>query len=147
MQNFPESIRSEKDLDIYEKYIDSDDITFISKTNKNDSGLSFIPMENHNLPQSLKNSAFLPAYLSKYVGKLIRTDSFIGNRTVTKIGVLKAVGENFIVLKPYRSNDILICDLHSIKYITVANQMSDGGQQTNASNLRKFNIKNKILNE
>lgn len=133
MQNFPRSIKNENDLDAYGEYLNNDTSDTEADTARNNTGISssrqlsvpqknnmsYIPRDNMNVPQMLQNSAFMPAFLSKHIGKLIKAESLMGDRLETKIGVLMNVGAGFIVLRQFRSNNTVICDLYSIKYITV----------------------------
>ena len=119
MQNLPISINGDTELEAYENYLTEQkqsNSTGMSVVNNN---MSYIPSENNIVPSSLKNSAFMPSFLSKHIGKLIRAESLIGDRLETKTGILLNVGAGFMVLRQLRSNNTVICDLFAVKYITV----------------------------
>lgn len=118
MENFPSHIKNENDLNAYAEYIKCEN-TEESIVSHRESNMSYIPIENKTVPQQLKNTAFMPAFLSKHIGKLIKVETLIGNRLETKIGILMTVGAGFLVLRQYRSNNTMLCDIYGIKYITI----------------------------
>ena len=126
MQNFPYHIETENDLNTYEEYAREndnrnqmiDDLP-TPKFYAQEENMSYIPQNNRNLPKSLKNTAFLPAFLSKNIGKLVKIESLIGGKLEPRIGILMTVGANFIVLRQMRSNNTMICDSTLIKYATI----------------------------
>ncbi len=67
--SFPVPIINERDLEIYDKYINED------------------------------NVKSLPEYLKCHIGKPIKVEAVILNKIETKIGVLMDVGKDFLVLK------------------------------------------------
>lgn len=116
MENrIPKSIQNEDDLALYEEYI-ADNETCILPKNQN---MSFIPNENPYVPQVLNNTAFLPAFLSKHIGKLIRVELLIHNQLEMRYGILLSVGANYLVLRQIQNNTILTCDIGSIKFVTI----------------------------
>ena len=127
MQNFPYHIETEDDLNTYEEYLkenDTDKQTITDEFStqvicRKENNMSYIPQDNQNLPKSLKNTAFLPAFLSKNIGKLVKIESLIGGKLESRIGILITVGANFIVLRQIRSNNTMICDSSLIKYVTI----------------------------
>lgn len=124
MQNFPYHIETEEDLRVYEEFARENgnqiiDELPIRKSQEHENNMSYIPQQNNNLPKSLKNTAFLPAFLSKNIGKLVKIESLIGGRLEPRIGILITVGANFIVLRQMRSNNTMICDSTLIKYATI----------------------------
>lgn len=124
MQNFPYHIETEEDLRVYEEFARESENQIIDelptrKMHESENNMSYIPQQNHHLPKSLKNTAFLPAFLSKNIGKLVKIESLIGGRLEPRIGILMTVGANFIVLRQMRSNNTMICDSTLIKYATI----------------------------
>ena len=89
--NFPVPLTNERDLDLYEKYI-----------NNADSGF--------------KKS--LPQYLSCHIGKPVRVETVILNRMDTKAGILLDVGRDYLVLKLPECQSMII-EGSCIKFITV----------------------------
>jgi hypothetical protein len=72
-------------------------------------------------PQTVQSPYYTAGYLRKYIGSDVRVEFLIGTGgpLVDRIGVLTEVGASYIVLKPFRTNDTLMCDLYSIKFVTV----------------------------
>ncbi|NSW92612.1 MAG: hypothetical protein HPY74_18515 [Firmicutes bacterium] len=72
-------------------------------------------------PQTLQSSYYTAGYLRRFIGRMVRVEFLIGTNgpLVDRIGTLTEVGASYIVLRPYMTNDTLICDLYSIKFVTV----------------------------
>lgn len=71
-------------------------------------------------PPSSGNPAYLQEYLKTMIGRFMRVDFLIGSDTsVTKEGILKEVGTDYIVLEMLQSNDMLVCDLYSVKFVEI----------------------------
>jgi len=73
----------------------------------------------YNVPETVTNPYFWPAYLKKYIGYWMRVVSFIGNSFTDYTGKLLEVGAAYIVLKPLAPEVINIIDLYSIKFVSV----------------------------
>jgi hypothetical protein len=66
------------------------------------------------------NSNYLQEYLKLMIGRLVKIDFLIGIDTlITKEGILKDVGTDYIVLEMLQSNDLLTGDLYSIKFVQI----------------------------
>ena len=50
-------------------------------------------------PETVTNPDFLPAYLSKFIGKWIRADFLIGNGIEQRVGILHDVGASYIIMQ------------------------------------------------
>ncbi len=74
---------------------------------------------NENIPETVTNPLFWPAYLRKFIGQWVRVDFFIGNSLEERIGQLIEVGASYIVLNVLEPETVLICDIFSIKFVTV----------------------------
>ena len=73
-----------------------------------------------NAPEVLKNSIYTPGFLRQYIGKLIRVEFLIGsNYLVDRLGILEDVGASYIVLRAVESNNLIYCDIYSIKFVTI----------------------------
>ena len=70
-------------------------------------------------PETLTNTDFLPAYLSKHVGKWIRAEFLIGGFLEQRVGVLFEVGASYIIIKSIEPETLVVCDLFSIRFVTV----------------------------
>lgn len=73
------------------------------------------------VPQTVINPYFLAGKLRSYIGKDVRVEFLIGTNgpLVDRIGTLLEVGASFITIRPTMSDDTLVCDLFSIKFVTV----------------------------
>ena len=121
-ENLPSPITNGEDLDRYEAYLDTrkNQVTPQGMVNNYNytENFSYIPTENKRVPEKLKNTAFMPAFLSKHIGKLVRVESLLGNQLHQRTGILMTVGAGFIVLRS-QNNATLICDSNSIRFVTI----------------------------
>ncbi len=116
MQNqLPHHIENERDLDMYSEYL-KENSSGNAQANEN---MSLLPHENKNVPHTLNNTAFMPAFLSRHIGKLIKVESLLGDRLETKVGVLMTVGAGYIVLRQLNNNNTIVCEMRPIKYATI----------------------------
>ena len=78
---------------------------------------------NQDSPEILTNSIYTPAFLREQIGKLMRVEFLIGTNSLQdRIGILLEVGASFIVLSSVQDNNILYCDIFSIKFVTISRQ-------------------------
>lgn len=131
--NLPSQINGNRELQMYEEYLESiensnsqKDLQYITQ----EKNMSYIPSDNKNIPESLKNTAYMPAYLSKHLGKLVRVEFLIGNELHQRIGILMTVGAGFIVLR-FKNNATLVCDLKSIRFVTIIHNNDMNGLLSN----------------
>ena len=76
-----------------------------------------------NMPETLTNSIYTPAFLRNYIGKLLKVEFLIRTCTLQdRIGILLDVGASYIVLRSVQDNNLLYCDIFSIKFVTISNQ-------------------------
>lgn len=74
-----------------------------------------------NSPEILTNNIYTPAFLREQIGKLMRVEFLIGTNNLTdRVGVLEDVGASYILLRAIESNNLIYCDIYSIKFITIA---------------------------
>lgn len=70
-------------------------------------------------PLTVQDSLYVPGYLKTQIGKRVRVEFLIGsNGTTDRTGTLLGVGASYILLRPSDSDDVLMCDLYSIKFVT-----------------------------
>ena len=123
-KNFPAHISSEKDLKLYEEYLENETL------NENSNELSCkIEPKPHNMmtryqntpsiPKTYGSDMFFQGYLKNHKGKLVRVESLLGNRLETRVGILFEVGANYIVLKLSRNSCSMMIEASAIKYITI----------------------------
>lgn len=125
MQNL-RHITSEKDLKLYEEYLENDKDLCQPKTeelscplpqtaNKIVKAMPAPLMRN----TSCNNNLFFGEYLKKHIGKLVRVESLLSDRLEVRIGVLFEVGADYIVIKLFKSTCTMMIEASSIKYITI----------------------------
>ncbi len=76
-------------------------------------------IQNQNIPETVTNPMFWPAYLRNFIGLWVRVDFFIGNSLEQKVGQLLEVGASYIVLNVLEPETIVVCDIFAIKFVTV----------------------------
>ncbi len=123
-KNFPSHITSEKDLKLYEEYLENEQKPTQSTelSCRTESKPYYMMSKSSVLPanQSIQNSnMFFQGYLRNHRGKLVRVESLLGNRLESRIGILFEVGANYIVLKLNRNACSMMIEASSIKYITI----------------------------
>lgn len=70
-------------------------------------------------PTTLENPAYIPGFLRTQIGKKVRVEFLIGTGTTTdRIGQLVGVGASYILIRLEETDDILMADLFSIKFVT-----------------------------
>lgn len=78
---------------------------------------------NQNSPEILTNNIYTPAFLREQIGKLMRVEFLIGTNNLTdRIGILEDVGASYILLRSVESNNLVYCDIYSIKFVTIADR-------------------------
>ena len=76
---------------------------------------------DQNSPEILTNSIYTPAFLREQIGKLMRVEFLVGTNNLTdRIGILEDVGASYILLRSIESNNLIFCDIYSIKFITIS---------------------------
>ena len=71
------------------------------------------------MPETMTNTAYIPAYLRHQIGRWMRVEFLIGNVIEEKVGQLLDVGASYIILKMLEPSTTMLCDLYSIKFITI----------------------------
>lgn len=74
-----------------------------------------------SLPETLINPIYVPAYLRNNIGKWARLELLIGNSVMSRIGRIAEVGAAFVVIQPTGSSTTMMCDIYSIKFVTIIN--------------------------
>ncbi|HAN10723.1 MAG TPA: hypothetical protein DCP90_08960 [Clostridiales bacterium] len=82
-------------------------------------GMSPIPGEQP--PQTLESTYYTPGYLRTQIGKMMRIEFLIGSTgpLMDRIGTLLSVGASYVLIRPIGSPDTLLCDIYSIKFVTI----------------------------
>lgn len=71
------------------------------------------------MPESLTNYNFVPGFLRAHLGDLVRVEFLVTNATTDRVGVLREVGASYIVLESLDGGSQLMCDLFSIRFVTI----------------------------
>lgn len=71
------------------------------------------------MPETVTNTEFFPAYLKKFIGYWVRLDFIIGTTIEQRVGQLLEVGASYVVIKVLEPETIMMCDLYSIKFVTI----------------------------
>ncbi|MGI6269773.1 MAG: hypothetical protein ACOYKJ_04465 [Candidatus Howiella sp.] len=77
-------------------------------------------LQTGELPETLANPLYIPAYLKRNIGKWVRIELLIGNSLVVRIGILKEVGASYVIIMNYPQVETM-CDMYSIKFVSVIN--------------------------
>ncbi len=79
------------------------------------------PVTDQQVPSTVASPYYLAGYLQQYIGKVVRVEFSLGTSGVLndRVGILHEVGASYIVLRQYPTNDLLIGDLYSIKFVNV----------------------------
>lgn len=71
-------------------------------------------------PPPATDPGFIPYYLSTNIGKSVRAEFIVGsNQYVDKSGILSEVGINYFVLSDPSARTDTMCDLYSVKFVTI----------------------------
>lgn len=72
-------------------------------------------------PTTLESSYYIAGLLRSFIGERMRVQFLVGTGgpLLDLTGALVEVGANYIILQPIDSDDLVICDLFSIKFVTV----------------------------
>ena len=64
------------------------------------------------------NILFTPGYMRTQIGRRVKVEFLLGtNMLVDREGTLEAVGANYIIIQEAETDDLLLCDLFSIKFV------------------------------
>ncbi|MGI6176600.1 MAG: hypothetical protein ACOYJC_10695 [Christensenellales bacterium] len=73
------------------------------------------------LPETLANPIYTPGLLRQMIGKWMRVEFLIGNNLTDRVGMLIRVGASYIVLQSLEASSSIVCDIYSIKFVTIVN--------------------------
>lgn len=70
-------------------------------------------------PMTTQDMMYTPGFLRTQIGSDVRIEFLIGtNSTTDRIGKLVGVGTSYVLLRLQETDDILLADLYSIKFVT-----------------------------
>jgi hypothetical protein len=77
-------------------------------------------MSPEQLPVTVSSTLYTPGFLRTQIGKRMRVEFLIGTSNLTdRSGTLVAVGASYIIIRLIDSDDLMLCDLYSIKFVTI----------------------------
>ena len=86
------------------------------------SGPAVMGGANHSsqVPVTVESTLFTPGFLRTQIGRRMRVEFLLGTNLLTdRTGTLIAVGASYILLRPIDSDDLVMCDIYSIKFVTI----------------------------
>ena len=86
---------------------------------ENDNNMSMTNTQTE--PETLTNTAYTPAFLKGYIGRLVRIEFLIGTTYLEdRTGILLEVGASYVLLRSVQDKNLLYCDIYSIKFVTIS---------------------------
>ncbi len=72
-------------------------------------------------PTTVASPYYTAGFLKNFIGKNMRVEFLIGTSgaLVDRTGILMEVGASYIVIRPILTDDLLMCDLYSIRFVTI----------------------------
>jgi hypothetical protein len=84
------------------------------------SNLTPITPTTQPQPVTTESLQYFNGYLRTQIGRKVTVDFLIGTNTlVDKTGTLLGVGANYILINELETDDLLICDFYTIKFVKV----------------------------
>ena len=88
------------------------------------SALPAVPNQGSTItqqgPPPSTEKGYIPYYLASNIGKNVRAEFIIGtSQYADKTGILTEVGINYFVLNDVNSRTDVMCDLYSVKFVTI----------------------------
>lgn len=72
------------------------------------------------MPMTVESTQYLNGFLRTQIGRRVRVSFLIGtNSFLDKAGQLLEVGANYIILQEAMTDDLLVCDFYTIKFVTI----------------------------
>ncbi len=71
-------------------------------------------------PPPVMNKEYIAGFLKENIGRGVRAEfPLAGGFYVDKAGILREVGVNYFVLEDYITHARIMCDLYSVKFVTI----------------------------
>lgn len=84
------------------------------------AGLAPITPFNQPIPVTTETTLYINGFLRTMIGRKVTVEFLIGTNTfIDRTGTLLAVGADYIVINEVETDDILVCDFFSIKFVKV----------------------------
>ena len=72
------------------------------------------------MPVTVSSTLFTPGFLRTQIGRRMRIEFLIGTSNLTdRSGTLISVGASYIIIRLIDSDDLMLCDIYSIKFVTI----------------------------
>jgi hypothetical protein len=80
-----------------------------------------LPPLRSTTPTTLESTYYIAGLLTSYVGSEVRVEFLIGTNAplIDLTGTLRQVGANYIIIQPVLADDLVVCDMFSIKFVTI----------------------------
>lgn len=77
-------------------------------------------MSPEQMPVTVSSPLYTPGFLRTQIGRRMRVEFLIGTSNLTdRSGTLVAVGASYIIIRLIDSDDLMLCDIYSIKFVTI----------------------------
>jgi hypothetical protein len=72
-------------------------------------------------PVTVQSPYYTAGFLRNFIGRNVRVEFLLGTggTTTDRVGTLLEVGASYIVIQPLLTDDLLMCDLYSIRFVTI----------------------------
>jgi hypothetical protein len=72
-------------------------------------------------PVTVASPYYTAGFLKNFIGKNVRVEFLMGTAgaITDRVGTLLEVGASYIVIQPLLTDDLLMCDLYSIRFVTI----------------------------
>ena len=78
------------------------------------------PIMDMEGPPPATEEGYIPAFLRRNIGRIVRAEFIIGSNQYTdRNGRIIEVGTNYFVLEDINSRTHIMCDLYSVKFVTL----------------------------
>lgn len=75
---------------------------------------------SEQLPATVQSTLYTPGFLKTQIGRRMRIEFLIGTGAlIDRTGTLLSVGASYILIRLVDSDDIMMCDIYSIKFVTI----------------------------
>lgn len=69
-------------------------------------------------PETVMNIEYTQGYLKTKIGQRVKVEFLIGtNMLIDREGTLVEVGASYIIIREVETDDLLLCDMYSIKFV------------------------------
>ncbi|MGE5613634.1 MAG: hypothetical protein ACM3XR_04450 [Bacillota bacterium] len=72
------------------------------------------------IPVTVESALYTAGFLRTQIGRNVRVEFLLGTNLLTdRSGTLVGVGASYILLRPLDSDDLMMCDIYSIRFVTI----------------------------